>query len=38
MLELKNISFGVGGKTGEREILKDANLRDWKFDGRADFP
>ncbi len=26
MLELKNISFGVGGKTGEKEILKDINL------------
>ena len=26
MLELKNISFGVGGKTGEKEILKDVNL------------
>ena len=26
MLELKNISFGVGGKTGEKEILKDISL------------
>ena len=26
MLELKNISFGVGGKTGEKEILKDINM------------
>ena len=26
VLELKNISFGVGGKTGEKEILKDISL------------